>query len=437
MPDQKIFCNAPWYELHIYWDGSLGFCCQESHKIHDDDEKYNVKNMSIREWMDSLPMRRARLMMFGSSRNTVCYKCYREEDVSSTSRRIRCNQKSVIFTKSNFEDSYQQSPGYEKFEASRQKFGAYSGMPIDLHIDLGNFCNLTCKMCGPQASSSIAVQQIKWGMEQSRRFVGTDWTGDDAVWNRVLDELSGIKSLKNIHFMGGETLLTSRFEDFIDYMIAHGRTDLHFSFVTNGTSFNVSLLDKLKCFKRVGIEISIESATEHNDYQRQGTHTNIVLGNIDRYLEYCNGSQITLTVRPAISLLTVGTYHTLLDFCLNRGIIVKSLIVVHPRFLDASILPDDIKNLYLQRYENFLHERNLENIDISHDFNESDPNQMQRIIKTQVLRVIQMLKTPRPIDSDILLKNMVEHCRRWDQVGNLDARKLYPEFQKILDEHRY
>ena len=36
MTDKNIFCNSPWYELHIYWDGSLGFCCQEAHKLYDD-----------------------------------------------------------------------------------------------------------------------------------------------------------------------------------------------------------------------------------------------------------------------------------------------------------------------------------------------------------------------------------------------------------------
>jgi sulfatase maturation enzyme AslB (radical SAM superfamily) len=60
-------------------------------------------------------------------------------------------------------------------------------------------------------------------------------------------------------------------------MIARGRTDLNFSFVTNGTVFNENLLNKLKQFNRVGIEVSIETVTEHNAYQRQGTDTALVL----------------------------------------------------------------------------------------------------------------------------------------------------------------
>ena len=237
MTDKNIFCNAPWYELQIYWDGSLGFCCQEDHKLYPDNlsRHYNVGQMTIAEWFDSEPMRAARLGMLGSKPNSICRRCYHEQEHNGTSRRHKSNQKSVIFTKTAFNESYQQSPGYIKFESSRTNQGAYDGMPIDLHIDLGNYCNLACKMCRPQASSVIAAQEVKWGNKDALQYVGTDWTRDEAVWSRVLNELASIPNLNNIHFMGGETLITKRFEDFVDYMIARGRTDLHFSFVTNGT----------------------------------------------------------------------------------------------------------------------------------------------------------------------------------------------------------
>jgi sulfatase maturation enzyme AslB (radical SAM superfamily) len=313
--NQKIFCNTPWYELQIYWDGSLGTCCQEDHKLYPDSEtQYNIATMSITEWFNSEPARKFRLAVAGRTPVSACRRCYTEETYSGTSRRHRSNQKSVIFTRTAFDESYQQSPGYDRFEHSLANEGFDPGMPIDLHIDLGNYCNLTCKMCNARASSSIAAQYVKWGMTEAKQYIGSDWTRNEAVWQRTLAELAGIKKLHNVHFMGGETLITRRFEDFVDYMIEHDRTDLHFSFVTNGTTFNQSLLDKLKKFQRVGIEVSIESLMSHNEYQRQGTDTQLVLSNLERYLEQCNGSSVTLTARPAISALTIGTYWTLLEY---------------------------------------------------------------------------------------------------------------------------
>lgn len=437
MPDKNIFCNAPWYELQIYWDGSLGFCCQESHRIHTDNNLYNVKHMSIREWFDSAPMRAARSAMHASQPVSFCSRCYTEEQHSGTSRRHRCNQKSVIFTRSNFSDSYEQSPGRPKFEHSLLYQGAYDGMPIDLHIDLGNYCNLACKMCNPRASSKIAAQHVKWGFSDAASYLLTDWTRDESTWNRVLTELAGIKNLSNVHFMGGETLITKRFEDFVDFMLAKGRLDLNFSFVTNGTMFNQTLLNKLLRFQRVGIEVSIETLTTHNAYQRQGTDTAVVLRNINRYLDYCNGDRITLTARPAISTLTIGNYPSLLAYCLDNHIVVKSLLCLQPRYYNPVILPRQIKELYARRYRDLLQVTGLANEDIMGDYNESDPNQIRRIIKNQIMQCLNVLDTDTSADSEQALAQMVSWCRRWDDVYGLNAWELYPEFKAILLAHGY
>lgn len=438
MPDKNIFCNTPWYELHIYWDGSLGICCQEAHKLYSDtDKQYNVSNMSIAEWFDSEPVRNFRLAILKDSKVSACQRCYTEEAHSNTSRRVRSNQKSVIFTRTAFNESYQQSPGFDKFEFSQNNQGRYSGMPIDLHIDLGNYCNLTCKMCRPQASSSIATQYVKWGIAEAKQYVGTDWTRNDLVWNRVLTELVNIPTLHNIHFMGGETLITKRFEDFVDFMIAHGRTDLCFSFVTNGTVFNQSLLDKLKKFQRVGIEVSIESLTEHNTYQRQGTDTQLVLDNIEKYIAQCNGSNITLTARPAISALTIGSYSTLLKYCVDKSIIIKSLLVTRPEFLDIRILPDYIRQKYCQQFYNLLNELNLIEISAADDYNESDPNQLTKIIKNQIDQCIAVLTSPRLKNSDQLLTDMVAWCKKWDIIHGYNALDLYPELAEEFVNRGY
>jgi Iron-sulfur cluster-binding domain len=87
--DKNIFCNAPWYELQIYWDGSLGFCCQEDHKLYSDNlsKHYNVSCMTIAEWFDSKPMQAARLSMLGSQPNSICRRCYYEQAHNGTSPR--------------------------------------------------------------------------------------------------------------------------------------------------------------------------------------------------------------------------------------------------------------------------------------------------------------------------------------------------------------
>jgi hypothetical protein len=185
----------------------------------------------------------------------------------------------------------------------------------------------------------------------------------------------------------------------------------------------------------VGIEISIETIDDHNAYQRQGTDTKVVLENIDRYLSHCNGSSITVALRPAPSLLTIGYYTGLLEYALQKQLVVKSNLCYRPRFLNAEILPDNLKHLYQERYLNFL--KTFDDIDADGDYNASDPNNYKLIIKEQAQMCLSILQTASPIDQQIQLQNLVDHCKKWDGVYGYNARDLYPEFTQILDQYGY
>ena len=386
--------------------------------------------MSIAEWFNSEPVQKFRQQVLGNRPVSACSRCYQEEEAGSHSRRIRSNQKSVIF-KQAFHDSFEQSPGRKHFDYS----GITNTHPIDLHVDLGNYCNLACKMCDARASSTIAVQQVKWDIESSRQYLKADWTKDEETWNSFLQQLLDIPNLNNIHFMGGETLLTRRFENLVDHMIQHKRFDLCFSFVTNGTVFRPELMDKLKLFKRVGIEVSIETVDLHNAYQRQGTDTNKVLENINKYQTWCNGSNITLTARPAISALTIGYFPGLLQYCLDKNLIVKSLLVNTPDFLDAVILPDSVKQQYLKHYQVLIDQ--LSHVNLAIDYNASDPHNHVMIVKEQAQMCMNVLAKPAPKNANKLQQLMVDHCKKWDQIYGYNARELYPELENVWNQYGY
>ena len=430
MPNQQIFCNTPWYELHIYWDGSLGICCQEKHKLYESGEQYNIANMTIADWFNSEPVQNFRQQVLGNNPVSVCQKCYFEEHLGGNSRRFRSNQKSAIFMQA-FDDSFEQSPGKQHFDIS----GITGTHPIDIHIDFGNYCNLACKMCNPQASSTIASQQVQWGIKSSEQYLGSDWTKNTMVWNSFLQQLLDIPGLNNIHIMGGETLLTDRFEELVDHMITHNRFDVCFSFVTNGTIFKPDLMQKLSKFRRVGIEVSVETVDEHNAYQRQGTDTAAVLANIERYQLFCNTSSITVTVRSAVSLLTIGYFPTLLQYCLDKNLIVKSLLVNTPTFLDATMLPTATKTQYLEQYQQLVEQ--LHDIQIPVDYNASDLHNVKLIIKEQIQMCMNILSTATPDHAEQQYQQLVDHCRRWDKIYGYNARKLYPELNMIWDQHGY
>jgi sulfatase maturation enzyme AslB (radical SAM superfamily) len=313
--------------------------------------------------------------------------------------------------------------------------GITNTLPIDLHIDLGNHCNLACKMCWPGASTRIASQYVKWNIAGSEQYLGVDWTKDSATWQRFLNELAVIPKLKNLHLMGGETLLSPRFEELVDFMTAHDRYDVSFSFVTNGTVYRPELIEKLSKFARVGIEISIETATRHNDYIRQGSNVEEVLANIQRYKQLCSQPNMSLTIRPAISLLSAGYYHTLLRYCLANDLLIKSLIVTEPSYLDAKALPQAVREAYLKEYQAIRDE--LADIDITVDYNESDVNKVKHSVKQQAEQVINLLNFIQVMGYESQLESAVHWMSRWDKEFGFDARELYPEFITALEMYGY
>jgi len=427
---KNIFCNVPWYQLHIYQDGELGICCQESSKLYSATESYNIRDMSISDWFNSEPVTKLRTEILGDKKLSVCSTCYTEEETGTSSRRIRENFKSVIFTKDAFDKSFDQSPHNPQFTYSQENNGQALTQPVDIHIDLGNHCNLACKMCGPEASSTIASTQVKWGIASAEQYLKRAWTSDATTWNRVLHELLAIPNLLNIHFMGGETLLTPRFHEFVDFMLANGRTDLNLSFVTNGTKMNKALIKKLANFNRVGIEVSIETTTEHNGYIRQKTDTQQVLSNIDKYIAVCNGTSVTLTIRPAISALSIGSYYTLLQYCIDNKLIIKSLIVERPSFMHVSILPDSVKQQYLLPYLDLL--ATLEHVS-NDSVNESVADKYLESIKMQVNRAIALLQSAQTVG----INDLVKFCMQNDIEYGYNALEIYPELADEFAQHGY
>lgn len=429
MADPNIFCTTPWYELQIYWDGGLGICCTERHRLYPESQQsqYNIANMSIKEWFNSPPVQQFRQALLGNRQHSACGRCYAEEALGAHSRRLKSNIKAAIFPIA-FEQSFEQSPARHRFSES----GLVDSQPIDMHIDLGNHCNLTCKMCDAASSSKIAAQELKWGNTSSQKFVGQDWTANEQVWQRFMQQLLDIPNLSNIHFMGGETLLSKRIEQLVDFLARHQRFDVAFSFVTNGTLYRPDLIRKMSKFRRVGIEISIETVTEHNSYVRQGTDTAQVLDHIQKYKSLCS-AHMDVTLRPAISALTIGQFHTLLQYAMDHQLVIKPNWCIRPTWLNPNVLPGTIKQQYLLPYQQLMQQ--LCDVDISQPFNASDRHNVKHMVKQWALACIQVLESDQPADAEILLSTMVSHCKRWDTVSGLSPATLYPELMSLFESH--
>lgn len=423
-----IFCNVPWFHLQVDQDGSFAYCCNQTSATPKSG--YNIQTHTIRQWFHSDEMKKFRQDVRGSHRVGVCESCYLGEQNQDESYRITQNWRSIIFTKDAFDASYQQSPHYSMFETED-----YRGMPIEMHIDLGNECNLSCKFCDPAISTQVAAKYRSWGLIDHNQPLHRTWTRNDDVWNRFCKELLTIPNLQSVHFMGGEPMLSPRLEQFFDFFIQAGRTDFAVSFVTNGTRYSQSIIDKMRKFTRADIDISIESPFANNFYMRQGLDPELYRTNLDRFLGQ-RGGNFNICLKPVICALTVPTFPDLIEFFWKNRCPTENNLCLEPRFMQVSVLPIELRRIYMPRYENLL--ARLSDAAGPAEINQArNDQQLELGLWTELNFMYQLLQAPVLEDCSEQQLALVEHLARWDREFGMDARDHYPEWAEFLNHYCY
>jgi len=352
MPNKDIFCNIPWYELHINHDGSYDLCGCMTSTITDTDDgkKWNIQNYPIEQYWQSRRLRDARLSKLSDIPDPACGVCQHQDRIGNHSKRIKENLKSVVFYDRNFYKSFDQSPHKEIFDHSLNNDGATTTVPVSYHLSLGNECDLACVMCGPTNSFKLAqdYKTLGW-IKESKRL---NWTDDQEVWDRFCKTLMNTK-LVNLHIIGGEPTINKKFFELIDMFVSAGNTDFSFSFTTNCMHRIDHLWDKLSKFKRVEIGMSIETVSASNNYVRYGSDINTILDNIQHFKQTAPAN-VDFVIRSVPTLLTITEYDKLIDWCYDNNFLLNSYFAVNPAWHQIKLLPTEIKDTLRNVFEQQL-----------------------------------------------------------------------------------
>lgn len=435
MANSKIFCNVPWTNTHVYWDGSFGACCSEKHRPYLDEQwsTYNLSKMTVDQWHNSIPIKDLRVAITGDEKLSLCQGCYEQENVGYESRRIKENFKSVIFTEQAFDKSYRQSPWFDRFDRAPLKEDQLP--PSDWHIDLGNECNLSCKMCRPIASSQLAAKYISWNIPFERR---KNWTNDETSWNNFITSVDN-SNINRLHFMGGEPLISKRLYQIVDYLLEKNRTDISVSFVSNGTKIDLELVDKLKQFRSCDIEISLESIDRNNDYIRQGLGniTETVKNNIN-ILSALQTDNFKIVLRSVPQLLNINNYDQYIIWAWREKLAVQGIPLDSPRYLSIPVLPTNIRQSLIKQYQQA---KALIQNEASRSFTSLATGRDTSRLDIQLIKecdgMINILNKPEPDDVHALREELARWLMRWDKEFDLNAYDFYPEYTDFLKSIGY
>lgn len=436
MANSKIFCNIPWFELNINHDGSYDLCGCQNDKIVGTKlgQEHNIKKIPVHKYWNSTRLKDARLRKLGDVPDPMCRMCQTKGNIGYQSSRVKENLKSVIFQES-FDRSFKQSPNHHHFEYSRLNQGLTQSTIHSLHVNLGHTCNFACRMCNPYASTRIQTEfkQLAW-IEQDQKF--DHWTDDPQGWQNFLDFLEQqAHTIKVIHIIGGEVAFIPKFEFLIDYFINRGlASTVNISFSTNGSFNYTNYFDKLQQYKRCEIGISIESVDPIGDYIRQGGNIKQILENI-LAMNSAKSDSMQLIMRTVPSILSLPTYANLINWALQNNLVIDNSLLVTPEWLQAVLLPNNIKENVINDILKVLSAVPEDNN--STFKNQKNPHNINMSIRNECESIMNLARLPAPANADELRHLCASKLSQWDVLKKTNIQRYSLSLYEFLKEYGY
>lgn len=149
------FCILAWNHLQIAPNGTVKMCCIASEDISENGQPMSLYSDSYESIWNSQYMRDARHGMAAGEEISPCKRCYQEEDTVGHSRRTQQNALWLGL--------YDKQPK-EFIDEARSSDWKVADRPSYLQLNMGNLCNLACRMCSSQYSSRIENDPVhsKW-----------------------------------------------------------------------------------------------------------------------------------------------------------------------------------------------------------------------------------------------------------------------------------
>ncbi len=384
--EEKQMCSLPWVHTEVnLQNNTIKPCCKYTENLGPVSEEFtnvwfNKRSEKLRmEWIANTPP-------------SECSACIVGEDA---------------FSYKKWKNKY-----YSRhFDFLNTTEAEQPSTPSVFHFSLSNTCNLACRMCDSRYSSKLAQMSRKHTKLQKYLSIIPNQKAINP------EKLRGsFNNTEIVTFAGGEPLIDENTIAVIK-MINEESTKLKLvNFSTNLTVINESLLEELNNLSaNVSLSISIDGPKHIHEYIRHHCSLDTMMNN----LVYINKKypRIHFGFNTTISVLNVGYVTDMLEFVnevqKKYNVIIDGLMtspVLNKRYLHPGILPQSVKNLYLDKLKSY------QNTSTLRDSNYLIPTAIELLSKT--------------IDGEI--DNFVDYISEFDKVAGTSVVEVYPEFESIF-----
>lgn len=279
----NTFCPAPWISM-FYQVDTASVCCVSSDKL----------KMSPEEFRKSDYVKKIKKDFIDGKKPNNCSNCWKAEE------------KNHISIRQHFLNNF---PEYTK-----DKFTEFDDRPFEyIELRCSNLCNFMCRMCNPTNSIEIAREANKFPFAHNFHEFGIENSELKEISEQSYKELENYTGdLKYLFLTGGEPFLMKQYYDLLDKMIENGKCeDVSLQIYTNCSVYNPIFVEKIKKFKNVKLNLSIDAVGKVAEYQRKGGKWETIKSNAYKLSEIEN---VKPNIHSTLTAYSVLDIEALIDF---------------------------------------------------------------------------------------------------------------------------
>ena len=400
--NKDTFCIAPWTEMHFGVKKEVMPCC-----IYDKGNPIGslIESDNVEKIYNSEKAKKLRSDLFNGIKSEGCENCWKDEKI--TERESYRGFHNRLY--STYLD--------EVLKNTNEDFSLKNIKLRRLDIRFDNKCNLKCRICNSDYSTTWYADDVKLGRKPKQKTDVYKQTISTKVFDFILDQLPNVDEL---FFAGGEPLIQDNHYKILEAVIDGGYSkQMRLTYNTNFSTLkykNKNIVNLWKEFKKVDIGASLDANLKQGEYQRKNIEWDLVEKNRKILKKLDNVGFIIIPTVGILNVYNLPNFHK--DWYKKKflGIDdVKLNILSGPKEYDIKNLPehhkDKIKKLY-KTHITWLKKHN----------SKSTIEDFKKIIK--------YLETAKP--EEPYLEDFIKFNTSLDEIRNESFYDIYPEYRDLV-----
>jgi len=411
LKESKYFCMAPWVHMHMWPNGEAFPCCIV---LADKNQKGmgNFNESTIKELWNSDSMRKFRLNAIKDKPTQMCHRCYDLEETGN-----------VWTLRKNLNKDFAEK--FDRVNDTEQDGSHDDPQFYYWDIRFNNLCNMKCRTCGPEFSTSWWKELVQLGNEKYKdpnKIISL--SKKPTFWEEITPLVSNIES---VYFAGGEPLITDEHYTMLDIWLKTNKQDkIKISYTTNFSHLKhkgKNVLEYWKQFKNVDVVASLDGSYKRGEWIRKGTRWSKIVENRKKMKQEIPDTMFGIT--PTVSAYNVWHLPDFFKEWAELGLIkpwnIRINLLTTPDFMQVQVLPEKFKKEVEEKWLEYL------NWLVKQGYSEEDNHWMFNM-KRGVIKYLWRE------DLSHMIPKLISRSTQLDKIRKESMWEIFPELE-ILKQY--